>query len=336
MSATLASAPSGEAPNPTPRPDRGGLAGAAGTGWLLPATGTPGTLPRAPVVAPRPVPSQFGPAELAEQVWLRAATVRPGALVAVCSADGGVGRSTLVAALGSVLALAVPGPVIAVDMHPVPWGGLAERVGGARAATIWDAVRDLAMLTSRREVERWTQTGPSGLLALVGETEGRGRRPPRHDEAAAVVEMVRRLYPLTVADVMPALIVGVWRTLAVAHAPVLVARATADSVRHTLRLLTHLRAAGYGAVADRAVLAVVATTPHPDREVRAAVRQAATVVADVVEVPFDPQLARPDPVDARRLRKPARRALVRLAAAVLDRCADPGAAMPTQAGGGRG
>lgn len=283
------------------------------------------------VVRARGVPSEFGPADIAERTWLRAAALRPGAMFAVSSADGGVGRSTLVAALGDLLALAVPGPVVAVDMNPVPWGGLGERIGRSNAGTMWDAVRDLHTLTSRHEVERWTQRSPSGLLALVGETEGQGRRPPRHDEAAAVVEAVRRLYPLTICDVMPALITGVWRTLAAAYAPVLIARATTDSLHHTMRLLTHLRAAGYGAMVDRAVLVVVAASPATDRTVRAVLQQAATVVPDVVSIPYDPQLARPEPVDARRLKKQTRTALVQLADAVIARCADPRVALPIAA-----
>jgi len=73
-------------------------------------------------------------------------------------------------------------------MNPVPWGGLADRVGrSSHPASMWDAVRDLNTLTSRREVGRWVQRGPSGLLALVGEIEAHsGRRPPAHQEAAAV------------------------------------------------------------------------------------------------------------------------------------------------------
>jgi MinD-like ATPase involved in chromosome partitioning or flagellar assembly len=277
---------------------------------------------------PRPVPHEFGPAEVAERAWRHAAVVRPGSMIALSSADGGVGRSTLVGALGSILALAVPGPVVAVDMHPVPWGGLGDRIGRQNAGTMWDAVRELARLTSLEELLRWAQRGPTGLLALVGETEGAGRRPPRHDEAAAVVHAVTRLVPVTVCDVMPALIVGVWRTLSQATAPVLVTRASADSIRHTLRLLTHLRAAGFGDVANRCVLVVTATGPWTAREVRAAVRQAEAAVPDVVSVPFDEQLGHAEPVDARRLRKPVRHALVDLADRVLARCADDSAAGP--------
>ena len=269
---------------------------------------------------PLPVPHELGPAEVADRAWRYAAAVLPGSLVAVSSADGGVGRSTLAAALGGVLALAVPGPVVAVDMHPVPWGGLAERIGRQNVGTVWDAFRDLDSLTSLREVQRWAQHGPSGLLALVGETEGQGRRPPQHDEAATVVEAICRLAAVTVCDVMPALITGVWRTLGAAHAPVVVARATVDSVRHSLRLLTHLRAAGFGPVADRCVLVVMATSPRTGRDVRAVLRQAHTAALSVVNVPFDPGLAVPEPIDVRRLQKPTRHALVQLAEQVLLRC----------------
>jgi MinD-like ATPase involved in chromosome partitioning or flagellar assembly len=279
------------------------------------------TQPRPVVHEPRSVPNEFGPAEVAERVWRSAAALLPGASVAVSSADGGVGRSTLVSALGGLFALAVPGPVAAVDMVPVPWGGLGERVGRQNSGTVWDTVRDLHTLTSRHEIERWAQRGPTGLLALVGETEGHVRRPPRHDEAAAVVDQLRAMYPLTVCDVLPALITGVWRTLATATAPVLVSRATTDSLRHTMRLLTHMRAAGYGRVARDGVLVVMATSPTVPREVRAVASQAAEIAGAVLTVPYDPQLAKPEPIDPRRLHRRTRTALVRVADAVLQQCA---------------
>ncbi|WP_203383730.1 MinD/ParA family ATP-binding protein [Paractinoplanes ovalisporus] len=208
-------------------------------------------------------------------------------------------------------------------MNPVPWGGLADRIGRQSTATVWDTVRDLNSLTSAEEIQRWTQRGPTGLLALAGETEGQGRRPPQHDEAAAVVEVVRRLVAVTVCDVMPALITGVWRTLHTAQAPVIVARASTDSIRHSLRLLAHLRAAGYGPVADRAVLAVSATSPRIAREVRAVLKQARSAVPTIVSIPFDVGLSVPEPIDVRRLRKQTRHALVHLAEQVLLRCIAP-------------
>jgi len=130
------------------------------------------------IYEPRAVPNEFGPADVAERAWLSAAALVPGASVVVSSADGGVGRSTLVSALGGLLALAVPGPVTAVDMMPVPWGGLGARVGRQNAGTVWDTVRDLHTLTSRREVERWVQRGPTGLYAWVIKPDNTAEQRP--------------------------------------------------------------------------------------------------------------------------------------------------------------
>ncbi|WIM99986.1 hypothetical protein ACTOB_003660 [Actinoplanes oblitus] len=278
-------------------------------------------LGRAVIHEPRPVPNQFGPADVAERAWINAAALRPGALVAVSSADGGVGRSTLVAALGGLLALAVPEPVLAVDMVSAPWGGLGARVGRQNRATVWDTVDNLKSLTSRSDVEHFAQRGPSGLLALVGETEGRERRPPRHDEAAALADRLRWLFPLTVCDLSPAVSSAVWRTVVAATVPVLVARATTDGLRHAMRLLTQLTAAGHAQPAQACVLVVMATSPSVPRQVRALVRQADDIAGAVLEVPYDPSLAQPEPIDPRLLRRRTRTALVHVADAVLSRCA---------------
>ena len=275
---------------------------------------------RAATAAAKPVPHEFGPAALAEQAWRDAAAVPPGSLLAVSSADGGVGRSTLVAALGSLLALAVPGPVIAVDANPRPWGGLGERVG-AGSGTVWDTVRELSRLHSRTEVERWTRQGPSGLLALAGEVEvSHERHPPTHQETMAVADALRQLYPLVLLDLMMADIRGVWRALAASSAAVLVARATPDSIQHTLRLLTYQHSAPTPQAPAAPLLVVMSTSPRTSGEVRAVLRQAATVAAAVHTIPYDPMLAAAAPMDPRRLAKSTRRALLDLAADVLHRC----------------
>jgi MinD-like ATPase involved in chromosome partitioning or flagellar assembly len=276
---------------------------------------------RTAIYEPRPVPHQFGPADVAEQAWRNAAALRPGAVVAISSADGGVGRSTLAAALGGLLALAVPEPVIAVDMVPAPWNGLGARVGRQNWATVWDTVRDFSTLTSRADVERWVQRGPSGLLALVGEIEGKERRPPRPDEASALADRLRQLFALTIWDLAPATTGPVWHSLATATVPVLVTRASTDGLRHSLRLLTHLTATGHARVTRDCVLVIMATSPSVPRQVRAVARQANDIAGAVLTVPYDPRLAQPEPIDPRQLRRRTRTALVHVADAVLQRCA---------------
>jgi MinD-like ATPase involved in chromosome partitioning or flagellar assembly len=272
---------------------------------------------------PRPVPHEFRPAGLAEQAWRDAAALPVGSLLAISSADGGVGRSTMVAALGSLLALAVTAPVVAVDANPRPWGGMGERVGPG-SGTVWDAVRELPRLTSRTEVERWTRRGPSGLLGLAGEVEvSRHRHPPTHHEALAVAETLRALYPLVLLDLMTAEIRGAWHALAAASAALLVARATSESIQHTLRLLAYQRSDRTPQAPAAPLLVVVSTSPRTSGDVRAVLRQAATVAVGVHSIPYDPMLADAAPIDARHLAKATRRALLELAADVLHRCTTP-------------
>lgn len=275
--------------------------------------------------APLPVPREFGWGSLVEQVWLQAASLRPGCpMVGVSSADGGVGRSTLVAALGGLLALACPTPVVAVDVTARAWGGLGDRVGRTGPGTIWDAVCAGEQLDPH-VLDHLAQSGPTGLRVLVGEVEmASGRRPPTVLEVAVTVGRLRRWVPMVVLDLPTAETAGIWRALGWSAAPVLVARATQDSMRHTLRLIAALRAGGLGATADAAVVVVMATSPVTDRQVRAAQRQLSGVVGAVVRVPYDAGLARCAPVDPRSLRRATRAALVEVAAAVLARCpADP-------------
>ncbi|MFC3384371.1 MinD/ParA family ATP-binding protein [Couchioplanes azureus] len=211
--------------------------------------------------------------------------------------------------------------MIAVDMNTRWWGGLGKRVGRTNAGTVWDAVRDVHTLTRPTEVERWVQRGPTGLHALVGEVEiSRERRPPTLYEAMAVVAALRPLYRLVVLDLPAADTRGAWLALAEATVPMLAARATTDSLQHTMRLLAQLRAAGLHTVADQAVIVVMTATPAMPRDVRAVARQAGTVAGALLTVPYDPALAAASPIDVRRLRRATRRAVLDLAAEVLRHC----------------
>ncbi|MFV2104407.1 MinD/ParA family ATP-binding protein [Micromonospora sp. LOL_024] len=277
---------------------------------------------RAQRPVPPEVPREFGTGSRVESLWLRSAGLRQGCpLVAVSSADGGVGRSTLTAAVGGVLALALSGPVIAVDANLRPWGGLEHRVPRRSAATVWDAVRAGEALAMPPVVERFTQLGPTGLRVLVGESAMTSqRRPPSWPELFGVVAHLQSVYSLAVLDLPAAAVAPVWRALGWATVPVLVSRAAVDSLQHTMRLLTQMRAVGLHEVVERTVVVVMATSPSTAREVRAVEQLAAQAAAHLVRVPYDPVLARPQSLDPRSMGKAARSALVDVAAAIVGRC----------------
>lgn len=284
----------------------------------------PSAAPDTPVTAVRPavvVPREFGGGQLVERMWLRAAELPVGAcLIGLTSADGGVGRSTLAAALGGVLALGAPDPVLAIDTTGRSWSGLTERVGDGDG-TVWDAAQALRSgdrLDGFARAMRWMRRGPTGLYALTAEPQRTtGRRPTVFAESSQVVNALGPHTSAVVAELPVADVRGVWQYLSGVTAPVVVARASVDGVRHALHLLAQLRAGGLGVVADRTVLAVIASVPKPARDVRAVCHQATAQVKAVVPVPWDAHLARAELVDVRRCRRATRRALVELATACL-------------------
>ncbi|MEU1232556.1 MinD/ParA family protein [Micromonospora aurantiaca] len=272
--------------------------------------------------AVREIPREFGAGRRVETLWCRAASLRSGCpLVCVSSADGGVGRSVLTVGLGALLALAVPDPVVAVDATLRAWGGLEHRVARRTSSTVWDAVAADAGLTEIGAAERLTQVGPTGLRVLVGESKLTAqRRPPTWPEMFGVIGHLRSVYRLALLDLPTADSTSTWRALGWSTVPVLVSRATVDGVQHTLRLLAHMRGAGLVHVPDRAIVVVMATSPSVAREVRAVEQLARQAAAALVRVPYDPGLARADPLDPRALSKATRSALTEVAAAVIDRC----------------
>ncbi|GIG94628.1 hypothetical protein Pma05_12010 [Plantactinospora mayteni] len=267
-----------------------------------------------------PVPRRFR-SDGADVLWLRAAWLSPPcAVVGVGSADGGVGRSAITAAVGGVLALACPDPVIAIDATGRNWGGLGVRVSTV-ARSVWDAVDNADSLIDRQSVERFVQQGPTGLHALAAENAAAGgaRRAPMLHETYALVERIRQVYSIALLDLPQVEVRGMWSPFVGCTVPVLVSRATRESVQHTLRLLTQLRQVS-SALADEVILTLVAGRPHNPRELRFAEQQATDAVHGVVTVPWDPVLARPEPIDVRQLGAAARRAVVNLAAEIVTRC----------------
>ncbi|MFI5496583.1 hypothetical protein [Actinoplanes sp. NPDC051859] len=269
----------------------------------------------------RPVPARLGPRGLVDQVWLDATASRS-RLLAVSAADGGVGRSTLVTALGGLLALASPAPVVAIDAVGRSWNGLADRMPSADSGSVADAVHALDLHpTGPVDIDGWARTGPTGLRALVAEPSTTGdRQPPALGQTLTVARALFPAHATVLLDLPIADTRRIWLALTQASVPVLVARATTDSLRHTMHLLTAMRRADLDT--SRVVVVVTALNRSTPRAVRAVTRQLAGQVAALVTVPYDPALAAPEPVDVRRLRRPTRRALLHASAAVLKSSQD--------------
>ncbi|MGW1996471.1 MinD/ParA family ATP-binding protein [Embleya sp. NPDC001921] len=271
----------------------------------------------------RQVPKGLPMSEHTRAVWTamaRLPTRSP--VVAVTAPGGGVGASTVTAALGSLLALAAPegAPPLAIDAGTRAWSGLPARVGSPCEATFNDLLAFQGPeAMSRRDAHACMHVGPTGLEMLAGESRpGRDTvRPPM--TAGALYRVLARLrgaYPLVLVDAPAAGDAVCEQALRRSTTAVLVVRASSDGPEYALACLAWWRSLGHERLVDGAVVVVNEVAPNPPREVRAGERTLARQVRAVVRLPYDRELAKPEPVRPMALGKAARGALLEIAAAV--------------------
>ena len=86
--------------------------------------------------------------------------------VVVMSRKGGVGKTTISLALGSMLATERGDRVVAVDANPDA-GNLAHRVAPANGLTITDVLRDLDRSSSYADAQAYTSQAPESRLEVL-------------------------------------------------------------------------------------------------------------------------------------------------------------------------
>ncbi|MFE0376931.1 SAV_2336 N-terminal domain-related protein [Streptomyces inhibens] len=237
----------------------------------------------------------------------------------VVGVDADVGRSTVTIALGSLLAAARGGRVIAVDAGYAV-GELAGRLNlGGSAGLRRDLLRALPSV-GYEDVLRHTLDAPSGLRAL---THGLGRTTPVavfDEEYRRLMELLSRHFSVVLADWAYLRTETVTDTaLAVTDRLVVVARMTERGLDQTRLLLAHLARRGYRALAERAVL-VVTGLSGPDRPLRRDefVEGFRDHSGGLVFIPFDYRLDSQRDIDITRLRSKTYEAFVDLAALLAE------------------
>ncbi|WP_438484116.1 SAV_2336 N-terminal domain-related protein [Streptomyces sp. S186] len=211
----------------------------------------------------------------------------------IVGVDAGVGRPTVTVALGTVLADARGGGVIALDAGQGIGSPLARRLHldghpGARA----DLLPALPTIREYEEVLPFTVTGPSGLRALLRPFGGTVSAPVHDAEYRRTLELLGRHFPVVLAD-RAALRSEPLRdtVLALTDRLVVVARQAWPDLHRAERLLAELRARGYEALADRAILAVTDLT-GPEHALRDGwvLERFAGHPGGLVLVPYDARL----------------------------------------------
>ena len=260
-----------------------------------------------------------GSTELARRALVhRVRTPLPGPQrVAVISLKGGVGKTTVAACLGLVLAEHRGDRVVALDANPDA-GTLAERLTGESSVTVRELLRDRGQVGSWSDMSRYTSL--AGRLQVVASEQDPGDFG--REEYEQVSALLGRFFDIAVTDSGAGLVHSAMQgTLALTDGLVVVGTPTVDGASRAARTLDRLVAHGHAGLAADAIVVLSHLAVGADVDADRIRGYFAARCRNVVDVPHDPHLAGGGRIDLARLREPTRAAYLRLAALVADRFA---------------
>ena len=237
--------------------------------------------------------------------------------IAVVSVKGGVGKTTVAACLGLVLAELRGDRVVALDANPDA-GTLSERLTGPGGPTVRDLYEDMPNLASVAELTRYTR-GAGRLHVLGSEQEPAMGEAFSAEEYLEVTSLLERFYNVIVTDSGTGMVHSAMEaTLATADSLVVVGSPTVDGANRASRTLSFLVDEGYRVVAEQSVVVLCGDRHSPDID-RALIRSHfAARCRAVVDIPPDPHLATGGRIDPGRWQGPTRDAWYLLAAHIAD------------------
>ena len=237
--------------------------------------------------------------------------------IAVVSMKGGVGKTTVAAALGLMLAEHRGDRIVALDANPDA-GTLAERLTGRSESTVRDLLDGADDVRSLSDVVRYT-TLAGRLQVLASEQDP--ARSEAFDRAAyeRVCAVLSRFYNVVITDSGTGMVHSAMDgTLALADGLVVVGSLTVDGASRASKTLDWLETHGHGDMVEHAV--VVLSRDRTSREVDAERLRAhfAARCRAVVEVPHDDHLATGARIELGALASATSDAFLELAALMAD------------------
>jgi MinD-like ATPase involved in chromosome partitioning or flagellar assembly len=328
-----AAAPAPARPEPPARPD---------VPVRLEAPVRPNVAPTAPVTqqapkAPRPVPRRgwrrfvhavmrinlgLSPDEKHE-LDLRARSRRSprgGYQIGVVGLKGGAGKTTVTAALGSLLAQVRGDRILAVDADP-GYGNLADRTGRSSNASIADLVTEKE-LSHYNDVSAYTSVNSVNLEILPAAEYTAAPRGLTGDDWKFTADAVSKFYNLVLADCGAGFFDPVTHgMLTTASAVVIVTNVSVDSARQAGAALDWLHRNGYHDLRNRACVVINHVSPaEASVSAKELVRRFEQQVQPgrVVVLPFDKHIAAGSEIQLELLDPVFKRRLLELAAALSD------------------
>lgn len=263
---------------------------------------------------PGPSPAQLARQNLIQQIRRPLAGVRR---IAVASIKGGVGKTTVSALLGLVLAENRGDRIVALDANPDA-GTLADRLTGDTSATVRELLAGAAHASSVHDLDRFSSLA-GRLRVIASEQDPAAGESFSREEYEAVCGLIGRFANVLVTDSGTGLVHSAMEgTLTLADALVVVGTPTVDGATRASRTLDWLHGHGFSALAEQAV--VVVSQDRWSREIDRNVvrRHFESRVRAVVELPFDQHLAHGGRIDLARLAPATVDAVLLLAARITD------------------
>ncbi|CDO86021.1 hypothetical protein AWC29_28700 [Mycobacterium triplex] len=240
--------------------------------------------------------------------------------IAVLGLKGGVGKTTVTVALGSIFAQVRRDRILAFDAD-ASCGNLADRAGRQSGATIADLLADKD-LTHYNDVRAHTSANAVNLEVLPAEDYSTARRAFSEADWHYASDAVSRFYNLVLADCGAGLFDPVTRgVLSTASAAVIVTSASIDAVRQAAVAIDWLRNHGHQDLLNRACVVINHVSPGDTNIAVAELgRQFEQYVQPgrVIVLPWDKHIAAGTEIQLGLLEPAYKRKILELAAALSD------------------
>ena len=239
--------------------------------------------------------------------------------IALLSLKGGVGKTTITAALGGTFASIRGDRVVAVDANP-DRGTLSQKVPLETPATVRHLLRDAEGIERYSDIRGYTSQGPSRLEVLASESDPAVSEAFSSEDYTRTVDILERFYSLVLTDCGTGLMHSAMSAvLAKADVLVVVSSGSVDGARSASATLDWLDAHGHQEMVRNSIAVINAVRPRSGKvDLHKVIDHFARRCRAVRLVPFDPHLEAGAEIDLERLKPQTREALVELAAVVAD------------------
>jgi MinD-like ATPase involved in chromosome partitioning or flagellar assembly len=239
--------------------------------------------------------------------------------IALMSLKGGVGKTTITAALGGTFASIRGDRIVAIDANP-DRGTLSGKVPLETLATVRHLLRDAEGIERYSDMRGYTSQGPSRLEVLASETDPAVSEAFSSDDYTRTLDILERFYSLVLTDCGTGLMHSAMSAvLSKSDVLVVVSSGSVDGARSASATLDWLDAHGHQEMVRNSIAVINGVRPRSGKvDLRKVVDHFSRRCRAVRLVPFDPHLEEGAEISLGRLKADTREALVELAAVVAD------------------